>query len=142
MSPTFSLAECDAMIEVPVSEQRLHRRYTIRLQAHYKVPGNDRSTQSGSGTVLNISSGGLFFVCKQSLPLRAPIRLKVKWPVLLDGVCPLMFLVRGHVVRSGPAGVAVRIVSYDFHTTKHPVAKVEAPSHDRASKQTGHSYRR
>jgi len=124
MSPTSSLAEFDALMQA--SEQRIQRRYNIKLTVHYKILKNGRFIQSGSGTVLNISSGGIFFECKQPPPLKVTIHLVLKWPILLDGVCPLNLLVRGHVLRSTPAGVAVKILSYDFHTTKRPKAETKA----------------
>ena len=126
MSPTSSLANSDTLIETSHFEQRVHCRYPIKLDLQYKLPGSRDSNTSGFGRVLNISSGGVFFECKQSLPLRVPINLILKWPVLLDGVCPLKLLVRGHVIRSDPAGVAVRIVSYDFRTSKRPAVRVVA----------------
>jgi len=124
MSPTSSLAGFDALVEA--WEKRHHRRYNIKFAAHYKILKNNSFIQSGSGTVLNISSGGIFFECKGPLPLRVPIDLILKWPVLLDGVCPLNLIVRGLVLRSSSDGVAVRILTYDFHTTKRPKAKNEA----------------
>jgi hypothetical protein len=44
------------------------------------------------------------------------VELTIRWPVLLDQATRLNWVVRGHIVRQGAAGCAVRISSQEFRT--------------------------
>jgi hypothetical protein len=71
---------------------------------------------SGSGTTLNISSGGILFTTEEALPMGRLIEISVNWPARLGGYCPLNFVVVGRIVRSDEARAAVRIQRYEFKT--------------------------
>jgi hypothetical protein len=71
---------------------------------------------SGSGSTLNIGSGGILFTTEERLPVGRMVELSVNWPAKLDGVCPLQFVATGRVVRSEPQRAAVRIERYEFRT--------------------------
>jgi len=71
---------------------------------------------SGSGTTLNIGSGGILFTTEDRLPVGRTVELSVNWPARLDGTCPLQFVATGRVVRSEQNRAAVRIERYEFKT--------------------------
>jgi hypothetical protein len=71
---------------------------------------------SGSGTTLNIGSGGILFTTEEKLALGRMVEVSVNWPARLDGVCPLQFVATGRVVRSESGRAAVRIERYEFKT--------------------------
>jgi hypothetical protein len=71
---------------------------------------------SGSGTTLNIGSGGILFTTQDKLALGLTVELSVNWPARLDGTCPLQFVAIGRVVRSEDHEAAVRIDRYEFKT--------------------------
>ena len=71
---------------------------------------------SGSGTTLNIGSGGILFTTEDRLPVGRTVELSVNWPARLDGTCPLQFVATGRVVRSDQNRAAVRIERYEFKT--------------------------
>jgi hypothetical protein len=71
---------------------------------------------SGSGTTLNMGSGGILFTTEEPLSLGRTVELSVNWPARLDGVCPLQFVATGRVVRAEADKAAVRIERYEFKT--------------------------
>ena len=96
-------------------EHRLHRRYPLRLKVHYKLLHQGMVTQTGSGRTVNISTHGVLFEADPPLPERGEIVLEMAWPVLLDGVRRLKFVVHGRIVRNDGKTTAVRVASFDFH---------------------------
>lgn len=89
-------------------ERRIHRRYPINLEIEYRSD-QDQLQQHHSGRTSNISSGGVLFETRDSLPVDSLVELVIHWPCLLDENCFLKLVVRGRVVRSDGKGVAVRI---------------------------------
>jgi hypothetical protein len=98
----------------PVTDQRLHCRYPIRLELEYRVLNKGRAEQRGLGRTLDISSGGVLFEANDSLPVHSRIQLLLNWPFSSEGICPLKLLIRGHVVRSVDGAVAVRTERHEF----------------------------
>jgi hypothetical protein len=99
------------------TDQRLHRRYPIALTVEYKLLNKGRVERQGSGRTINISSGGIFFETDEPLPAQGRIELLLDWPFLLQGVCALKLIMRGHIVRSGTKGIAVAAEQHEFRTS-------------------------
>lgn len=95
-------------------ELRIHRRYPIALAVQYKY-NHRKAQQQGSGTTINISSGGILFRSTEMLPLQSLIEVALSWPIPLDD-CPLKLVMRGRVVRSASEATAVSVVHYEFRT--------------------------
>jgi hypothetical protein len=122
---TGSERECardlaSAPLQLPLSEQRLRVRYPIRLKVEFRLLNGNRVARAGFGKTYNISSGGIFFEAKGSLPADGLIELTMNWPVLLDGVCHLKLVMRGRIVRSDTTGTAVQVTRHEFRTCKRP----------------------
>lgn len=98
----------------------LDRRGTGRFPLHedvrYKVVQSKAHNISGSGSTLNIGSGGILFTTEEKLPLGRMVELSVNWPARLDGTCPLQFVATGRVIRADANQAAVRIERYEFRT--------------------------
>src|ERR1700681_4014625 len=94
-------------------DQRLHRRYPIALKVEYKLLNKGQVERLGSGSTVNISSGGIFFEPDEPLPAQGRIELVLEWPFLLERVCALKLVMRGRIVRSGPAGIAVEATQHE-----------------------------
>src|SRR5579864_3767403 len=82
------------------ADRRLYRRYPLVLEVEYKS-SRGRAVRFGSGSTLNVSSRGVLFQADgDSLTEGSSVELKMNWPLLLEGVCPLKLVMRGRVVRS------------------------------------------
>jgi len=97
-------------------ERRGTSRFPVREDVRYRIVQSKVVHLSGSGTTLNIGSGGILFTTEDQLPLGRMVELSVNWPARLDGTCPLKFVATGRVVRSEPRRAAVRIERYEFKT--------------------------
>lgn len=96
-------------------ELRSHRRYPIALAVQYKWSHSRRPQQLGSGTTINISSGGVLFRGTEIPPVQSVIELALNWPVSLDE-CALKLVMRGRVVRNASEATAVCVMQYEFRT--------------------------
>jgi c-di-GMP-binding flagellar brake protein YcgR len=93
---------------------RRHRRYPIALDIQYKW-SISRLEQMGSGTTLNISSGGVLFRSTRPLPTRCSVEMALTWPFSLND-CALKLVMKGRVVRSDDRSTAVQVTHYEFRT--------------------------
>jgi hypothetical protein len=100
----------------PGFERRAGGRYGVNLELQYEAGDNGRPGVSGSGRAINISSGGILFDCEHAIQPGSKIRLKVAWPVALDGVIPLTLDINGRILRSSQKRVAVMITTAQFRT--------------------------
>jgi len=98
------------------TDQRLHRRYPIELDAAFELLSRGRVELSGYARTLNISSGGVLLSANDCLPAGRSIKLAMNWPFLLEGVCQLRLIVRGSIVRSDGTRVAVQSMHHEFRT--------------------------
>src|SRR6266568_6045435 len=99
-----------------VPERRGTNRFPVQQDVRYRVIQARNDRISGSGTTLNIGSGGILFTTEEKLALGRMVEVSVNWPARLDGVCPLQFVATGRVVRSESDKAAVRIERYEFKT--------------------------
>jgi hypothetical protein len=95
-------------------ERRATPRYNIELEVSYQTVDLERTIHTGEGATRNISSYGVLFNAGGELAPGAPVRLSIRWPVLMDGTHPMRLVVVGPVVRSSDNGVAVSIKNHGF----------------------------
>jgi hypothetical protein len=89
-------------------------RYPIELPMRYESVGH--GSIRGSGSTLNINSGGVRFAADQDLSPGLNIRLVISWPIRLpDGVALSLSMV-GTVHDSKLHEVEVIIDRYEFRT--------------------------
>ena len=93
---------------------RRHRRYPIALDIQFKW-NYSRLERIGSGTTVNISSGGVLFRSAQPLPTRCAVEMALSWPFSLND-CALKLVMKGRVVRSDDRATAVQVTHYEFRT--------------------------
>jgi len=101
----------DTETELAQPDRRKHRRFAMELELRYTLT----SGQTGTGEVLNMSTGGLLFRCGNMLPVGELIRADLTWPFLLESGQPLELRVHGMILRSDLAGTAVSISKYQIH---------------------------
>jgi hypothetical protein len=88
----------------------------MREGVRYRLLNFKGDSVSGSGSTLNMGSGGILFTTEDLLPVGRSVELSVDWPAQLNGNCPLKFVAVGRVLRSEPGQAAVRIERYEFRT--------------------------
>jgi hypothetical protein len=99
-------------------DRRSDRRYDITLELRWKLIRRRRVLDTGTGTTLDLSSGGILFESERQLPAGGSIELSISWPVLLHNVAPLQLVVTGRVVRASGRRAAIRMVQHEFRTQK------------------------
>lgn len=99
-------------------DRRLSQRYALDFPADYKLLRRGSVECQGSGHTLNIASGGVLLATDSlvGFPLGSHIALAIRWPVLLDGRCPLKLVMRGRIVRRTGKCIAVHANQYEFRT--------------------------
>jgi hypothetical protein len=97
-------------------ERRTKRRFHIEQEVRYKLLYGQRIAETGRGTTVNISSGGLWFTTDNLLTTGIPVEISMNWPVLLNDSCPMKLMIYGCVLRSNERGAAVAIERYEFRT--------------------------
>jgi len=98
------------------TDRRGTSRYPVREEVKYRIIQARSPKTVGTGTTLNIGSGGILFTTEEKLPMGRMVELAVNWPARLGGTCPLKFVATGRVVRSEDNMAAVRIERYEFRT--------------------------
>ena len=107
-------------------DRRSHRRYAVTLDLEYKLLKRGRGIQIGSGKTLDISSHGILFQASESFALGDRIELMIRWPFLLERVCPLKLVIRGRVVRVDDGNrIAVSVTYHEFHTARQQDARID-----------------
>src|SRR5258708_4481219 len=97
-------------------DRRGKSRFPVQQDVRYRVVQSRTAKVSGSGTTLNMGSGGILFTTEHKLPLGRMVEVSVNWPARLDGICALQFVATGRVVRTDGHRAAVRIEKYEFKT--------------------------
>jgi hypothetical protein len=100
---------------------RRHRiRYPLVLPLRYQTMlPNLHYGAFQLGRTVDFASHGFLVWTDDPVPMMgARIRLRVEWPIALDGKLPLQFIVTGRVVRIGEKGFAVTFDRHEFRTMK------------------------
>ncbi|HEX3745334.1 MAG TPA: PilZ domain-containing protein [Bryobacteraceae bacterium] len=97
-------------------ERRKKMRFPINRELRYKVLEGETIVEFGSGTTLDMASGGIAFHTSGRLRPGSFIELSVSWPVLLEDSCAMRFIVFGRVVRSTDRETACTVDKYEFRT--------------------------
>ena len=119
---SFVAAASTAVRARKFPDRRVHFRYSLAFGVQYNITGrtngNGPRTEpiEGTGSILNISSGGLLFEADRALNQGAVIDLSVDWPVLLDNRLPLKLKIRGKIIRTNERLTAVQLRWWEFHT--------------------------
>ena len=118
----------DTNAEKIAGDRRSDRRYDIALDLRWKVIRRRRVLDAGTGTTLDLSSGGILFETDRQLPTGLNVELAISWPVLLHNVAPLQLVVTGRIVRASGRRTAVRMMQHEFRTAKQPTERASISS--------------
>ena len=97
-------------------DRRGERRYGLGLEIRWKLLHRRKVLDSGTGRTRDLSSHGILFVTRGTVPLGANLEVEVSWPALLHGLRPLKLMAAGRVVRSDATGTAIRMTQHEFRT--------------------------
>lgn len=98
------------------NERRHAERMSIEREVHYRVLSKKDGDAEALGKTLNISSSGVLFTAKHTLPPGRRMELSISWPAQLDNKCALKLVARGRVVRFEGDRVALEIMQHEFRT--------------------------
>ena len=109
-----------------LADRRDNRRYEIRLPLHYCVSQKGAMPRSGSGTTCDLSTGGLSFRCRRTLPVGTHIEMSVEWPPRFGDIYPIDLVMTGFIVRSTGGRTAVRVASRKFRVSAEAAVTYQA----------------
>lgn len=98
------------------AERRTSDRFPIEREMRFKMLSKRLADEAGSGTTVNMSSGGVLFQTDKTLIPGKRVEMAISWPAQLDNRCALKLIARGRVVRSESGMTAVEILQYEFRT--------------------------
>jgi hypothetical protein len=109
----------------PPRERRSAVRFEVELALSYSLIRRRKVLASGRGTTVNVSSTGVLLRPEMRLPDVREIHLSIEWPASRQDRIPMRLFVIGEVVRRQGAQAAVKLLRYEFQTTRGRVAKRE-----------------
>jgi hypothetical protein len=115
------------LIKDLAAERRKKARFPINREVRYKVLEGDRIVEFGTGTTLDMGSGGMAFVTERQVLAGSFIELSISWPVLLGDSCPMRLIVFGRVVRSSARQAACTVDKYEYRTQARATVTQIAP---------------
>jgi hypothetical protein len=98
-------------------DRRQDRRYRIHLDLKWKLIRRRRVLENGTGSTVDLSSGGILFDPGRQLPVGLNVELAISWPVLLRNETPMQLIVSGRIVRAGQNRIAVAMSQHEFRTS-------------------------
>jgi hypothetical protein len=112
-------------------ERRKKARFPMDRELRYKVLEDEAIIESGMGTTIDMSSGGVAFRTDHQVAAGSFIELSISWPVLLEDACPMRLIIFGRVLRTTAHTVACTIDKYEYRTqarAPRPVVAVRSDS--------------
>ena len=90
-------------------------RYPVRMNLRYSLFRSKRVLKTGRGTTINLSSSGILFEAKESLPPGYTVHLVIRWPGTIDNRVGLVLEIVARTVRRQGSSTAAVIVRHQFH---------------------------
>ena len=103
-------------------DRRFDRRYEMALEVRWKLVRRRKVLDSGTGTTVDLSSGGILFDAGRPLPVGLNVELSISWPALLHKVAPMQLVVSGRIVRAIGTLTGIHMVQHEFRTVGAPAA--------------------
>jgi hypothetical protein len=113
-------AEQTKQIDGINGDRRYDRRYGIALDLRWKLVRRRKVLDSGTGSTLDLSSGGILFNGGRQLPVGLNVELSISWPALLHNVAAMQLVVSGRIVRTNGLQTAIHMTQHEFRTTGIP----------------------
>ncbi len=97
-------------------DRRYDRRYDITLDLRWRLVRRRKVLDSGTGSTVDLSSGGILFDAGRQLPVGLNVELSISWPALLHNVAAMQLVVAGRIVRAEQGRIAIHMVQHEFRT--------------------------
>ena len=94
-------------------ERRGDWRYRFDRDLHFCVERQGVKWR-GTGQSIELAAGGLLFDADCPLTDGEDVEIQMDWPMLAQGVCPVVLLIDGTIVRTDARGTALRMRNYQF----------------------------
>jgi c-di-GMP-binding flagellar brake protein YcgR len=111
-------------------DRRSDKRYSLQLDVRWKLIRRRKVLETGHGTTIDLSSGGILLEADRPLPNGLNLELAISWPVMLRNTAALQLVAIGRITRVNGNRVAIRMVQHDFRTAgvhpEHPKALAPA----------------
>jgi hypothetical protein len=107
-------------------DRREKRRYVLHLPIHYRVAERGAMPCSGTGTTCELSSSGLSFRCRRTLPVGAHVELLLDWPSRYSDMYPVELQMTGFIMRTERGRVGVRVNSHKFRVDQAAQEEIRA----------------
>ena len=111
-----------------LSDRRAKSRFQIRRELRYRVLHEGRVVEAGTGSTVDIGSGGVAFRCDRMFSAGEQVELSISWPVLLEESCRMQLRVLGKVLRSEGERSICTVDKYEFRTQARVVRHLPAAS--------------
>ncbi|MFB3829295.1 MAG: PilZ domain-containing protein [Bryobacteraceae bacterium] len=98
------------------TERRGKHRFRIELGVQCRVLDRRDVVEGGFGRTVDISSSGVLIRVAARLSPGERIALTLRWPALINEICPVNLVIEGSVVRNTECDTAVAIDRYEFRT--------------------------
>ncbi len=98
-------------------ERRLDCRYDFERPLRYSYNLNGDASQ-GFGHTVEAGGGGVLFHAHCPPPDGVTLELEIAWPFLVQGVCSVVLVIQGTVVRTDVRGTAFSIQQFRFQTSE------------------------
>jgi hypothetical protein len=128
MQSTDEWGEQLKAMEGIAGDRRSDRRYELKLELRWKLIRRQRLLDSGTGSSVDLSSGGILFDAGRPLPPGLNVELSISWPVLLHNTAPLQLIVSGRIMRAAGTCVAIQMAQHEFRTIAQPGERRPAAS--------------
>jgi|HubBroStandDraft_1064217.scaffolds.fasta_scaffold148324_3 hypothetical protein len=109
-----------------IIERRADTRYELRLPLRYRISQKGEAPCMGTGLTQDLSTHGIAFRCRKSLPVGAHVELLVDWPAKYGDLYPIELQVTGFVLRSNNGRTAIRMTSHRLRVSETPAEQVRA----------------
>jgi hypothetical protein len=101
-------------------DRRYDRRYEIALELRWRLVRRRKVLDSGVGSTIDLSSGGVLFEAGRALPVGLSVELSIAWPALLHNVAAMQLSVAGRIVRTHGTRIAISMSQHEFRTAGMP----------------------
>jgi len=114
MKARKATAEASAPVDRINGDRRSDRRYDVALELRWTLHTGRKAVEVGTGTTVDLSSGGILMHADRSLPVGKKVELSISWPVHAPNIPSMRLVVSGVVVRAQGRWTAVRTTQREF----------------------------